>query len=286
VVGTVRSRTEEFQYSAWVPPQDPRLVFRIVGFIEYGMALQHLDQFVSTAPREELELAEDLVRERPEFAVYTNLSRHFEGPTFLREQPRDERDSFRRHGLEWVLALARVEAGAMLAGFTSHPGPFAAVAPKSYGVEAFRELLIDGLRTHYWTLKLDPVIQNYHRTGIPVNHIITYGRRVSLARHFLQALVAGWGDQLLPIQRAELKTQDEEMRRLQLAFLYCLARRNAGSSSTVSLTDVLKACPPLLKMAVDETGRTGSAAYQAINGPQFADLLLQLEPRLVAVPCR
>ena len=284
-MGTVRSQTQTFQHSAWVPPQDPRLVFRLVGFMEYGMALEWLDRFASTASREELELADAIVRERPEFAVYTNLSRHFEGPTFLREQPRHERDDFCRHGLDWVLALARVELGAMLAGFTSHARPFAVVAPQTYGVEAFRELLIDGLRMHYWTLKRDPVIQNYHRTGIPVNHIITYGRRVSVARHFLEAVVERWGDQFLPIQRAELKTHDDEMRRLQLAFLYCLARRNSGSSN-VTLTEALKACPPLLKMAVDETGRTGSAAFETINGPGFADLLLQLEPRLVAVPCR
>ncbi|HUG90937.1 MAG TPA: hypothetical protein VML55_08895, partial [Planctomycetaceae bacterium] len=143
-----------------------------------------------------------------------------------------------------------------------------------------------GLRTHYWTLKRDPVIQDYHRTGVPINHVITYGRRVSVARHFLEAVRDRWGDQLLPIQRAELKTQDDEMRRLQLAFLYCLADRNTVSASGTSLTEVLKACPPLLKMAADETGRTGSAAYQTINGPKFSELLLQLEPRLATVPCR
>jgi hypothetical protein len=285
VVGTVRSQTQQFQYAAWVPAQDPRLVFRLVGFVEYGIAAQWLDRFVTTATPEELALADEIIRERAEFTVYTNRSRQFEGTTFLRELPEQERDDFRRQGLEWVLGLARVELGAMLAGFTSHPAPFEVVAPQTYGLEAWRELLVDGLRTHYWTLKADPVIQNYHRTGVPVNHIITYGRRVSVARHFLEAVVDRWGDQLLPIQRAELKTQDDELRRLQLAFLYCLAQRNA-SSSNVSLTEVLKACPPLLKMAADETGRTGSAAYQAINGPRFADLLLQLEPRLSVVPCR
>ncbi|HUG89859.1 MAG TPA: hypothetical protein VML55_03435, partial [Planctomycetaceae bacterium] len=147
-MGTVRSRTQEFQYSAWVPPQDPRLIFRLVGFIEYGAAVELLERFVSTASREELELADELVRERPEFAVYTNLSRHIEGATFLREQPRHARDDFCRRGLDWVLGLARVEVGALLAGFTSHPRPFGAVAPQTYGVEAYRELLVDGLRTH------------------------------------------------------------------------------------------------------------------------------------------
>ena len=285
MVGTVRSQTQQFQYAAWVPAQDPRLVFRLVGFVEYGIAAQWLDRFVTTATEEELTLADEIIRERAEFTIYTNRSRHFEGTTFLRESPEQERDDFRRQGLEWVLGLARVELGAMLAGFTSHSAPFDVVAPQTYGVDAWRELLVDGLRTHYWTLKRDPVIQEYHRTGVPVNHIITYGRRVSVARHFLEAVVHRWGDQLLPIQRAELKTQDDEMRRLQLAFLYCLAQRNA-SSSNVSLTETLKACPPLLKMAANETGRTGSAAFQTINGPRFADLLLQLEPRLSVVPCR
>ena len=58
---------------AWVPQQDPRLIYRLVGFIEYGKSLEFLDKFFKDAESEEIEIAEEIVDEQNQFAIYTNL---------------------------------------------------------------------------------------------------------------------------------------------------------------------------------------------------------------------
>ena len=59
-MGTVSSQTQQFQFSAWVPPQDPRLIFRLVGFMEYGMCVQALDRFIAPAQEKLWALARNL----------------------------------------------------------------------------------------------------------------------------------------------------------------------------------------------------------------------------------
>lgn len=261
-------------------------MYRVVGFIEYGRSLEFLDEFMKKAEPAEVEVAEQIVREQNQFAIYTNLSRKIQGKTLLSERPRMAGDKFRRHGLAWMTALARVEVGAMLAGFTSHPRPFHAVRPSKYDADEYREILLDGFRSHYWSLKRDPVILAYHKSGVPENHIITYGRRASVARHFLQAVRDYTRNDLLGIQLAELSTQEQEIRRLQLAFLYCLSLKSSSSGSG-SVTTTLSACPPLLAAARRELGNVeGTSVLKTIDGPRFSDILLQIEPTLIAIPCR
>jgi hypothetical protein len=286
VTGTVGSRSEEIIRFAWAPPQDPRLIYRIVGFIEYGKALELLDLFQREATPEELEIAEEIVRDQDQFIIFTNLSRHIEGATVLSERPGEEGDDFSRHGLAWVMALARVELGAMLAGFSSHAKPFQAIRPTEYETEEYRELLTDGMRTQYWSLKTDPVIQNYHQTGIPENHVITYGRRVSVARHFLQAVREFSRTKFLGFQLAELDAQEREMKLLQMAYLYCLSQKMAKSTTT-TFTQALSGCPPLLAAARQElAGFEGPGATLTLEGSKFAEILRQIEPRLRTVPCQ
>ena len=38
----------------------------------------------------------------------------------------------------------------MLAGFTDHPTPFAAVAGKGYDLAEYKEMLINGAKLHFW----------------------------------------------------------------------------------------------------------------------------------------
>jgi len=233
------------------------------------------------------EIAEEIVDEQNQFAIYTNLSRKLQGTTFLAEQPKRPGDRYRRHGLTWMTALARVELGAMLAGFTSNPRPFHAVKPSLFDGEEYREILLDGLRMHYWSLKRDPAIQAYFKTGVPENHIITYGRRASVARHFLQAVHDYWASDLLRIQLAELSAEDRELKKLQLVFLYCLSQKSASWGRTKTLTSELSACPPLLAAARRELGNIDEKqSERTISAPRLSDLLRQVEPTLIALPCR
>jgi hypothetical protein len=210
-------------------------VYRIVGFLEYAKALEFLVQFVETASSQELDVANEIIREREPFVVYVNLSRLIEGNSSLSDRSRNSQRTSQRRGLEWVMALARVELGGMLAGFTSHPQPFQATAPGTGGkvrvrtaaidAEAYREILTDGMRVHYWTLRRDPAVRNYYTHGVPENHLLTYGRRSVVARKFLQAARRYSLDRLSKTQLAEMNAWDNYFKKIQLTLLYCLSRK-------------------------------------------------------------
>src|SRR5687768_11275227 len=154
-----------------------------------------LDGLVRRASPEELKVIDELVAKRPEYTVYTNLSRKWENqPSSLSEKTVSPGDSFARQGLPWMMALARVELGALAAGFTDRARPFAALPPTAYESAAFRTLMLDSLRSHYHALRQDPVAQQYfaHRldivqvrdmrqgkSGVNEQQAIAYARRVA-----------------------------------------------------------------------------------------------------------
>ena len=247
---TVAARlTEQANITVSVPPQDPRLVYRIVGFIEYALAVQHLDKFVAEASIGEFEVAEEIIRSQDAFIIQTNLSRKIEGPTTLSEQSPNPRDDFSRHGLEWMLALARVELGAMLAGFTSHAEPFLSLAPTTYrqervktvpfGTAAYGELLMDGLRSHYWSIVRADLIADYYKTGVPENHLLTQARRAIVGRQFVRAVLrysgsGNDGESLPPPQRTELQTWDQTFEKLLRIMQYCLTFKVGSEKITAT----------------------------------------------------
>ncbi len=96
-------------------------------------------------------MVETLVRSRDEYAIYVNRSQILERESStLSEQPLNSSDEFERRGLSWLTALLRVELGALTAGFTDFPDPFAWIPPGNADVEEYAEVLLDSLRTHYW----------------------------------------------------------------------------------------------------------------------------------------
>jgi hypothetical protein len=273
-----------------VPPQDPQLIYRIVGFLEYGMALHNLDEFVRRASTEELEIADAIVRRRPQFDVRINLSRHLAGQSLLTGPAQPGAGGSIRRGLAWVLALGRVELGAMLAGFSSVAKPFHVTAPTPYEVEAYREILTDGLRVHYWSLKNDPAVANYGRTGVPEQHIITYGRRVGVARRFLEASREFSRRRLSPGQQAELNTWEREFRRFELVLLYCLSQKIGVSGQTTEITDQIWHCPPICQAmgreaGLDLTDRRSGRELKTFS-LRLSDILASIDPTLLAVPCQ
>lgn len=275
-----------------VPPQDPELIYRIVGFLEYGMAVKRLDEFIRRASTEELEIADGIVRRRPQFDVRIQLSQDLARTSQLNGRVRPNGGNRTASGLAWVVALARVELGAMLAGFTSAPRPFQMTAPTAYETEAYREILTDGLLVHYWSLKHDPAIANYPRTGVPEEHAITYGRRLGVARQFLNASREFSRTRLSPGQQAELNSWERDYRRLELVLLYCLSQKVSvsGEKSEV-ISRRVSACPPLLDAARRELGSDAVAGRDSVRrlgrySARLSDLLVSIDPTLVAIPCQ
>ncbi len=236
IIGTVGPKTRTFSTMSWLPPINPQEVYRVVGYFEYRRALDLLDRLLGQVNSEELQVATDIVRSRPEFAIYTNLSRRIEGgPSTLSESAANSSDDFRRHGLDWMMALARVELGAMVAGFTTDTNPFDRVRPSNYEMAAYKELVEDGGRVHFWSLQNDPTLAQATRNRtLKANErqVIAYVRRASVAREFLKKAQALNYGRLSAGQSLELDSWDRQLTSLEHTLLYDVL--GLGGSMTTS----------------------------------------------------
>jgi hypothetical protein len=233
-----------------VTGQDSREAARVVGFLEYGQALQHFDALVKKATTEELDTFEEIVRERDELTVYTNLSRRLRHPpSSLDERSETESEGFQRRGLAWIMALARVELGAILAAFTYVPRPFEAVAATAYDVEPYQEMLQDGLRSHYWALCGDSSLPRVAQRFLPTQESLAYLRRFVVAQAFLRAAYRAAERHYSAVQRAELNRWKQTLDTFQLKlvsnFRKFLAEQTLRRARKSYLTDCETACKKL-----------------------------------------
>ena len=232
----VETTTTWYESTAQLTPEDKSLIYRVVGYFEYGTALRYLDEFVKRATNEELQAANEWVIEQPEFTVYTNLSRRVRSaPSNLGPESKDDR----RTGLAWVTALARVELGGILATFSSHDSPYELVGPTEFDMAAYRELLMDASQTHVWALVNDRELERA-ASGVPDTKMLAYLRRVGLMRMLLSAAARANANDLSRDQMQELVAQDTQIKNQQDRFGVTIASylraMNAKGASTNSKT--------------------------------------------------
>ncbi len=188
-----------------------RSALRVVGFYEYTNALQNFEKLVRSATPEEIEVIDQIIAKREELAIATNLSAQIPHPPHLfDEAPLDANDRFVRRGLAWMMALARVEVAATTAGFTPQKRPFEFVGATDFELPAYRELVLDGLRSHYWALENDPDLKSVRKGRVGIHQLIVYGRRLFLAREMAEAVRLLAVDPT-PEQKKELKEWDETL---------------------------------------------------------------------------
>lgn len=197
------------------PETNSRLVNRLVAFYEYQQALRRFDALLKKTTAEDLKTIDEIIAERREFTIFTNLSRRVEkGRSTLTEKPKKPGDDFKRQGLSWVVALARVEVAAMLAAFTRTKRPFEKVGPSRFELPAYGEMLLDGLRTHYWSLAADPRLRDVTKGRLTLRQMLTYSRRLLLARSFHDAVIRLGKGSFNNAQQAELKTWGRNLGKL------------------------------------------------------------------------
>lgn len=264
--------------SRQLAPADRTLIFRLVGFYEYIKALQHFSALIGMCDESELKVIDEIIGEKDEFTVYTHLSRRLQRrPSTLSEigrtlsktgQPQEDR--FARRGLAWVMALARVEIGAMFAGFTNIRSPFEWVQPTQLEMSAYRKLLEDGMRTHYWSLANDPAFRKIVR-DTPDHKTVAYVRRLTLARAFLEAAGKAGTAQLTPPQVVELRKWHSDLDTARVALIASiqayLKSVQATSSNTTSKSSKFKeafACSRQLEAEKYELAR-GMATITSEN---------------------
>ena len=166
------------------------------------------------------------------------------------------------------MALARVELGAMIATFTNNPQPFETIRPSRFEFEAYKSLLLDGTRMHYWGLVRDPGLKQVTRTS-PVNPIVlSYSRRLALARAMLRATVKSGIADYSPSQFRELAVWKRDLDNVQLGLVamiraYLLQVETHASSVNTSRAFQI-ACMALLRAEKKEL-KGGTAKIKSYN---------------------
>lgn len=214
------------------------------------MALGYFDELLDKLTDDELQAVDEFISEKDSFTVYTNLSRRLESrPSTLTERPTSGEDTFGRRGLAWVMALARVEYAAILATFTTTPDPFVAVRPSAYEMPAYKSLLLDGTRMHYWSLTRDPMVKKVTNTSPQNPIVLSYSRRLGLARRMLKAVAKAGLSELSPLQYRELANWKNNLDGLHAglhliiqSYLAAVQTRSAATTTSNEEREFLQAC--------------------------------------------
>ena len=249
-----------------LPEQDPAFVYRIVGCDEYYKFLTDFEKLFRTLTPNQIDQIDQYIKSRDEFAVFTNLSRRFEKkPSLLSERPQSTDDKFERRGLVWISALARMELGAMLAGFTSHVDPLIAMRPNEAGMPAFREMLLDGLRTHYLHLQQDP---NFKQKYTGLNNIkrrLAYIRRLHMMLEYAKTFEAVEGTKFLTAEaNHEFQTWKRTVENILNSLMFDLQASLSRTRTRSDTNDRLRTCPWAASKMRQELAN-GTATVRPIN---------------------
>ena len=198
--------------TTYIRKQDPNLIYRIVGAVEYRNALDCFDWYCS---EEEMQAFDELVQERDELEVEVNLSRNIvHPPSSLDQQAAEPDDKFRRRGLRWIMAIARTELGAMRIGFAADENAFQQLAIK-YDQREYLKTVFDGMRSHFWTLADDPQLNGVLRGDANVTKTLAYFRRVLVATGFVDGGAALANDILTADQQKEMLDWKRKLNQIQ-----------------------------------------------------------------------
>ncbi len=221
----------------WVEtkPDEVRLA-QFVGYLEYTAALWHFERLLKLSTPAERQAIDEMIASDERFVIHSNLSSTFDrtySQSTLRVPPRapDARAAqpHERRGLSWVMALARIELGAMRAAFTGESasmnrraetarktgnsslmaddrGPFDKWPPSQIEREPFLEILLDGCRQHYFDLR--SVLGKEEVGNAPPvlfeRDLLMLERRLAMTYEMVDALGRYAGNALTPSQKREL----------------------------------------------------------------------------------
>ena len=191
---------------------DDSLVRRAVGYVEYGNALASFGSLVEMSDGADLDAIDAIIGDRQEFSVFPDLPESFRSSSS--EQTADPSTS-RETGLAWLVALARVEYGALIAGHTRHPDPYEFFGPDAYAYKETMNLLLEGAASHYLALKDKEAFSNFMEENNSVQGALTVSRRVRLALSMLRPLLQPERSAYSSQQVAQLETASRDLNAAQ-----------------------------------------------------------------------
>ncbi|MGI9518051.1 MAG: hypothetical protein ACR2NP_13440 [Pirellulaceae bacterium] len=254
---------------------DIRAAWRVVGFLEYGNALDHLDSLISMADKDDLEAIEAIIGQRPEFAVYTTMPEQFpmdaESSRFDGDTGQNTLNSAgKRTGLAWVLALARVEFGAIIAGFTEHPDPYMFVTPEALDYRQSLHLLLEGVNGHYTNMQNAEQFGEFTKNSGNIKSALAFSRRVRIVRSMLSPLMKPGRSAWRTDQADELQKYADDMEGAQVVLNASLRSFLAAQTNTVDSTttrEFVNACGRQLEAERKELN-AGTATVRDFRTPE------------------
>tara|TARA_B100000945_G_scaffold312472_2_gene307063 strand:+ start:848 stop:1681 length:834 start_codon:yes stop_codon:yes gene_type:complete len=248
---------------------DPSDAYQIVGYQEYSNALNNLVPLVKEADEVSLRAYNKIISDMPELVVYTNLSRRFNlfqtqnssltpllrntlnlyRQSSLNETSNDA-DAYRRSGIGWLIALARLEHGAIEIGYQTNVSPFNLEQLTKVETPAFLALLLDGARSHYWAMNMDSVTHYLLDGNVPKvsdRTALAYGRRAVLVQEMVKTLNRIAGQQFTPAQKQELQSWYNNMSKVREGVVYNVYETYKVAIAKKGIANIdLRGCPPLV----------------------------------------
>jgi hypothetical protein len=246
-------------------------MYRVVGTLEYLSALRHLDAFLHSASSEELDAADKIVSSRPQYAVFTGMSDRFRQSPAVGQTSSNNQTASPKKGLMWVVALARMEAGAIMGTFTTLSNPFEVVGPTRWEMPAYKELLIDGAQTHYLAISNDANVATV-AMKVPDSETLSYIRRLNLARSMLSAAARSKAQEMSLQEWSQVELQDKQLLTIRDRFAQRVSRHldliNSNATSQTPVSDKLKSNAKACSMQLLGERRellAGTATVQTFN---------------------
>ncbi|MAP72636.1 MAG: hypothetical protein CMJ55_00035 [Planctomycetaceae bacterium] len=254
---------------------DPSDAYQIVGYQEYANALNNLVPLVRAADEASLRVYDKIISDMPELVIYTNLSRrfglvqmqNFSLPPRLRNtsnlyrqsslnETGNDANAYKRSGIGWLIALARLEHGSIEIGYQTNVSPFNLEELTKVETPAFSALLLDGARSHYWAMKMDSVTHYLIEGNVPKvsdRTALAYGRRAVLVQEMLKTLNQLAGRQFTPAQKQELQSWYKNMSAVREGVVYNVYETYKVAIAKKGIGNIeLKGCPPLVSGIRDD----------------------------------
>ena len=254
---------------------DPSDAYQIVGYQEYANAMNNLVPLVRAADEASLRVYDKIISDMPELVIYTNLSRrfglvqmqNFSLPPRLRNtsnlyrqsslnEPGNDANAYKRSGIGWLIALARLEHGSIEIGYQTNLSPFNLEELTKVETPAFSALLLDGARSHYWAMKMDSVTHYLIEGNVPKvsdRTALAYGRRAVLVQEMLKTLNQLAGRQFTPAQKQELQSWYKNMSAVRQGVVYNVYETYKVAIAKNGIGNIdLQGCPPLVSGIRDD----------------------------------
>tara|TARA_X000001036_G_scaffold377323_1_gene367077 strand:- start:36 stop:881 length:846 start_codon:yes stop_codon:yes gene_type:complete len=254
---------------------DPSDAYQIVGYQEYANALNNLVPLVRAADEASLRVYDKIISDMPELVIYTNLSRrfglvqmqNFSLPPRLRNtsnlyrqsslnETGNDANAYKRSGIGWLIALARLEHGSIEIGYQTNVSPFNLEELTKVETPAFSALLLDGARSHYWAMKMDSVTHYLIEGNVPKvsdRTALAYGRRAVLVQEMLKTLNQLAGRQFTPAQKQELQSWYKNMSAVRQGVVYNVYETYKVAIAKNGIGNIdLQGCPPLVSGIRDD----------------------------------